>query len=180
MREVRISDICSAVYSGGTPNRKHSEYYIGGNIPWLNTSEIKFNRIHKTEKYITEQGLSSSSAKYVPENTVIVAMYGATAARTAIAKIPLTTNQACCNLIIDESKADYRFVYYWLSFKYTQLASLANGGAQQNLNAGQIKDFPISLPTLEIQHRISSILSTLDDKIEDNTAINENLRLQAA
>ncbi|MCR4783894.1 MAG: restriction endonuclease subunit S, partial [bacterium] len=175
MNELRIFDVCSAVYSGGTPNKKHTEYYIGGNIPWLNTSEIKFNRIFRTEKFITEKGLASSSAKYVPENTVIVAMYGATAARTAIAKIPLTTNQACCNLIIDEQKADYRYVYYWLCSKYTQLTSLANGGAQQNLNAGQIKDFPIFLPDLDKQVKISNLLSVLDDQIYNNTAINENL-----
>lgn len=174
-----IDDICEKIYSGGTPNKKHSEYYSGGNIPWLNTSEIKFNRIFKTEKFITENGLISSSAKYVPENTVIVAMYGATAARTAIAKIPLTTNQACCNLIVDKNKADYRYVYYWLCYKYTQLASLANGGAQQNLNVGQIKNFPINIPSLSIQIKISNILYVLDDLIYINNMINENLEQQA-
>lgn len=41
-------------------------------------------------------------------------MYGATAGKTAITQIPLTTNQACCNLTIDSTKADYRFVFYAL------------------------------------------------------------------
>ena len=175
----KISDVCSSVCSGGTPSKKHDEYFFGGTIPWLNTAEIRFNRIYSTEKYITEAGLSNSSAKWVPANTVIVAMYGATAARVAISKIPLTTNQACCNLIVDENKADYRYVYYWLYSKYTQLALLANGGAQQNLNAGQIKDFPIALPSLEEQKRISDILSAYDDMIEINNLINDNLLKQA-
>ncbi len=171
----KISDVCSNVYSGGTPNRKHDDYYTDGKIPWLNTAEIKFNRIYSTEKFITEKGYCSSSAKWVPENAVIVAMYGATAARVAISKIRLTTNQACCNLIVDNNKTDYRYVYYWLCSKYTQLAGLANGGAQQNLNARQIKDFPIALPNLEDQKKIADLLAVLDDKIEVNNKINDNL-----
>ena len=176
---VQIRDICSAVYSGGTPNRKHLEYYEGGDIPWLNTSEVVFNRIYKTEKHITQSGLKNSSAKWIPENSVIVAMYGATAGRTAIAKIPLTTNQACCNLIIDPEKADYRYVYYYLYSKYQHLLSMANGGAQQNLNAGQIKEYVINLPDLQTQKKIADILDLLDSKIELNNTINNNLEQQA-
>ncbi|KAA2591224.1 restriction endonuclease subunit S, partial [Alistipes onderdonkii] len=50
-----------------------------------------------------------------------------------------------------------------------------NGGAQQNLNAQQIKDFNIILPQLPIQHKIANILWTIDDKIELNRRINDNL-----
>lgn len=107
------------------------------------------------------------------------AVYGATAAKVAINKIPLTTNQACCNLSIDEKIADYHYVYYWLCANYTELASLANGEAQQNLNAQQIKDFEISLPPLAEQRRIAGILGAIDDKIENNRRINTNLELQA-
>ena len=174
----KIGDICSRVCSGGTPSSKHSEYY-DGDIPWLNTKEINFNRIYGTEKCITEEGLNNSSAKWIDENSVIVAMYGATAGKIAIAKVPLTTNQACCNLTINPSVADYRFVYYYLCYKFVELASLANGGAQQNLNAQIIKDFEISLPSLQEQKQIANTLSSLDDKIEVNRRINENLEQQA-
>lgn len=177
-KEYKIGELCSSVCSGGTPSSKHSEYY-DGNIPWLNTKEINFNRLYETEKYITEDGYNNSSAKWIVENSVIVAMYGATAGKTAIAKIPLTTNQACCNLTINPQIADYRFVYYHLCNKFVVLASLANGGAQQNLNAQIIKEFPISLPSLNEQKRIASILSSLDDKIEVNRKTNENLEQQA-
>ncbi len=177
-KEYNIGELCSRVCSGGTPSSKHQEYY-DGNIPWLNTKEINFNRIYSTEKCISEEGLNNSSAKWIAENTVVVAMYGATAGKTAIVKIPLTTNQACCNLTINSQVADYHFVYYHLCNKFTELASLANGGAQQNLNAQIIKDFPIFLPSLTEQQKISSILKSLDDKIEVNRRINENLEQQA-
>ena len=175
---IKISELCSKVCSGGTPKSSVPSYY-DGNIPWLNTKEINFNRIYSTEKSITEDGLNNSSAKWIDKNAVIVAMYGATAGKTAISKIPLTTNQACCNLMIDADKADYRFVYYALVSEYNRLASLANGGAQQNLNAQQIKDFEIPFFSLKDQKRIANILSTLDDKIELNRRINDNLEQQA-
>ena len=171
---IAIQHICSNICSGGTPKSTIAEYY-GGNIPWLNTKEINFCRIYKTEKTITNEGFNNSSAKWIPANSVIVAMYGATAGKTAITRIPLTTNQACCNLTIDSTKADYRFVYYALCNDYAFLSSLANGGAQQNLNAQQIKEFEIPFPSLRVQKRIADILSSIDDKIELNRRINDNL-----
>lgn len=178
-KEVKLGDLCYKVCSGGTPKSTCSAYYEGGKIPWLNTKEINYNKIYETESHITEDGLNNSSAKWIDANAVIVAMYGATAGRVAISKIPLTTNQACCNLMIDSSKADYEYIYYYLSNSYKQLLSMANGAAQQNLNAQVIKDFVIPLPNLEVQQNIASILSSLDSKIEYNYKICKKLEAQA-
>ena len=164
-KEYKIREIVKKATSGGTPSTKIDEYY-NGNIPWLNTKEISFNRIWETEKNITEKGLLNSSAKWIEENSVIVAMYGATAAKVAINKIPLTTNQACCNLIIDGTKANYEFVFYYIWNRYDELENIAVGAAQQNLSVGVITDFTISLPPLPEQTAIASILSSLDDKID--------------
>ena len=178
-KKVRLGDLCYKVCSGGTPKSTCSAYYDGGTIPWLNTKEINYNRIYQTESHITEEGLNNSSAKWIDAKSVIVAMYGATAGRVAVAKIPMTTNQACCNLMIDKTKADYNFIYYYLSNSYKHLLSMANGAAQQNLNAQVIKDFIISLPDINEQHSIASFLSALDDKIAVNRRICENLEAQA-
>lgn len=177
-KEVKLGDVCSNVCSGGTPKSTNLSYY-GGEIPWLNTKEIDFNRIYSTEKTITDSGLNNSSAKWIDPNTVTVAMYGATAGKSCIVKVPMTTNQACCNLTINDELADYEFVYYSLKNDYTTLASLANGGAQQNLNAQIIKDYVLQMPSLADQHRIASILSSLDRKIELNNKINANLEEMA-
>lgn len=174
----RLGDICKNVCSGGTPKSTEPLYY-GGDIPWLNTKEVDFCRIAKTEKTITDSGFQNSSTKWIDKNSVIVAMYGATAAKVAVNTIPLTTNQACCNLMIDPNLADFRFVYFYLCYKYTSLAALANGGAQQNLNTQRIKDFEITLPLLKEQKYIADILWALDDKIELNRRINANLEEQA-
>lgn len=177
-KEVRLGDVCTRVCSGGTPKSTNLSYY-GGEIPWLNTKEIDFNRIYSTEKTITDSGLNNSSAKWIVPNTVTVAMYGATAGKSCIVKVPMTTNQACCNLTINDEVADYEFIYYSLKNDYTTLASLTNGGAQQNLNAQIIKDYVLKMPSLADQRRITSILSSLDRKIELNNKINADLEEMA-
>lgn len=160
-----MGDIVVKATSGGTPSTKVKDYY-NGNIPWLNTKEVNFNRIWNTEKYITKKGLDNSSAKWIDQNSVIVAMYGETAAKVAINKIPLTTNQACCNLIIDNNKANYEFIFYSIWNKYEELKNIAVGAAQQNLSVGVTVNFLLSLPPLPEQTAIASVLSSLDDKID--------------
>ena len=166
----QVESVCKLVTSGGTPLSSNPSFYEPKEIPWLKTAEVNYCRIYNTENYISEEGLKRSSAKLIPENSVIVAMYGQgdTAGRVAINKIPLSTNQACCNLVIDDEKADYRFVYYALTTLYEKMVSLKNGGAQPNLNAGIIKAVEIPMPSLCIQKRIADILSAYDDLIENN------------
>ena len=169
-KKVRLGEICDYVTSGGTPLASRNDYYNPPVIPWLKTKEVNYSRITKTENFISQKGLDNSSAKLIPENSVIIAMYGQgdTAGRVAINKIPLTTNQACCNFIIDKEKADYNFIYYQLCTLYDKMVSLKSGGAQPNLNAGKLKELEISLPSLKTQQKIAEILSAYDDLIENN------------
>lgn len=167
---IKINDICVKVTSGGTPKSTNAEFYNPKEVPWLKTGEVNYCRIYDTETYISKEGLARSSAKLIPENSVIIAMYGQgdTAGRVAINKIPLSTNQACCNLVINHEIADYEYVYYALSTLYDKLVSLKNGGAQPNLNAGIIKEVEIPFPELITQKKIASILSNYDYLIENN------------
>ena len=178
-RETTLGNMCKNMFSGGTPNTSQHNYYLEGVIPWLNTKEVNNSRIYFTEKLISNLGLENSSAKWVPANNVIVAMYGATAGKVAVNKIDLTTNQACCNLVVDESIASYEFIFYYLKNNYERLVSLSNGAAQQNLNTGIIKSFKVLAPDIQTQEKIASILSSLDDKIELNRKMNETLEEMA-
>ena len=168
-KRMKLGEICERITSGGTPKANVSSYYYPPIIPWLKTKEVNYCRITETENFISEEGLNNSSAKLIAPNSVIVAMYGQgdTAGRVAINKIPLTTNQACCNLTIDESKADYEFIYYQLCTLYNKMVSLKAGAAQPNLNAQIIKNLEVLLPSLPTQHRIATILSRYDSLIEN-------------
>lgn len=152
----KLKDICKNITSGGTPLSTMAKYY-NGNIPWLRTQEVNWKDIYETEIKITEEGLKNSSAKWIPKNCVIVAMYGATTARVGINKIPLTTNQACCNLQVDELKANYKYVFYWLSKEYENLKGLGEG-SQANINSKKVKEYLIPIPSLPVQQEIVKIL----------------------
>lgn len=114
----------------------------------------------------SDEGLRNSAAQWIPANCVIVAMYGATAAKVAVNSIPLTTNQACYNLQIDETKADVRYMVHWFSNEYEHLKALGEG-PQSNINAKKVKSYPISLLPLEEQRRIVSILGRFDKLTND-------------
>ena len=157
---MTLEEISKKISSGGTPRSNVAAYY-GGNIPWLRTQEVNFSDIWDTELKITEDGMKSSSAKYIPENCVIIAMYGATVGRVAINKIPLTTNQACANIEINENIASYQYVFHYLSSKYEYIKSLG-AGSQTNINARIVKKLPIPLPPLSVQREIVEILDKFD------------------
>lgn len=155
-----LGDVAKKISSGGTPLSTRAEYY-DGDIPWLRTQEVKFSDIFETERKITQTGLENSSAKWIPENCVIIAISGATAGRSAINKIPLTTNQHCCNIEVDAEVVYYRYVFYWVSKEYENLKALGQG-ARMDLNAGIIKNYPIPIPSLETQQKIVDILDKFD------------------
>jgi type I restriction enzyme S subunit len=162
---ARLGDVCTTVVSGGTPATGRAEYY-GGDIPWVRTSEVDYRAIHTTKVAITEEGLRASSAKWIPAKSVIVAMIGATAAKAAFNEVPVTTNQNCCNLVIDPLRAHYKFVYYWLCREYENLRALAPG-AVPIINATTIKAFGIPLPPLDEQKGIVAILEKFDALVND-------------
>lgn len=165
---MKMSEICIKISSGGTPSRGNSDYF-NGDIPWLRTQEVNWNDIYDTEIKITKEAINKSAAKLIPKNCVIIAMYGATAGKTCINKIPLTTNQACCNLQIDANAASYKYVYYCVCNDYEKIKSLGQG-SQHNINAQIIKDYIIPVPPLAEQNRIVSILDRFDTLTNDLTS----------
>ena len=162
-----MEEICSKICSGGTPSTSVKSYY-NGNIPWMRTQEVDWKEVFDTEMKITEEAVKNSSAKMIPANCVIIAMYGATAAKCCINKIPLTTNQACCNLQINPKIADYRYVYQYICNEYKNLKAMGEG-SQSNINAAKIKNYRIPIPPIELQEKIVAILDRFETLVNDLT-----------
>ena len=174
-QKYSLEEICLKVTSGGTPSRKNPKLYENGNINWVKTKELNNGYIWESEEKITEEAVRKSSAKLLPVNTILLAMYGATVGELGVLGKEMACNQACCALIIDPKKADYRFIFYLLRLYKKEIQSLATGAAQQNLSAKTIKEFCFYIPSLEKQTEIADILSELDKKIQLNTQINQTL-----
>ena len=152
-------------YSGGTPTKSNKEYYEDGTIPWLRSGEVCQKEIKETEMFITEKGLKESSAKYYPENTVVVAMYGATAAQVGILRIKSTSNQAVCGILPQKDFLP-EFVYYWFSSIEKKLAAQAQGGAQPNISQQKIKKIEIPIYSITEQQTIVTTLDSLKSKVD--------------
>ena len=164
-----LGEVAKKISSGGTPKTGIPEYYNNGEIPWLRTQEVNFNDIYDTGVKITEQGVKNSSAKWIPANCVIIAMYGATVGRVGINKIPMTTNQACANIEVNEEIAEYRYVYYCLANQYEYIKSLGTG-SQTNINAQIVKKLKIPIPPLSVQSQIVQILDTFTELTAELTS----------
>jgi len=180
-KPTKLKKISTVIGSGITPSRANMSYWENGTIPWLKTEQLGEHKIYDTNEKITQTALNETSIKVFPENTLSIAMYGEgkTRGNVSILKRPMTTNQACCNIVIDEQKADYEFVYYFLKTQYLQLRSLSSG-VRKNLNSNDIKEFEINLPdNITSQKQIASVLSSLDSKIALNNRINTELEAMA-
>jgi type I restriction enzyme S subunit len=145
-RIIKVKDFCTDMKSGGTPSRRNKNYWENGTIPWLKTGEIKNNIILSTEEYISEKGLKNSSAKILPQNSILMSMYGANAGEVGFLKIEATTNQACCAMVCN-SVVDASFLYYHLVVNQNFNHSQAIGGAQQNLSKDYIEKIKLIVPS---------------------------------
>lgn len=159
-----VKNVCKEIKNGGTPKRSVDEYW-GGEIPWLKSGELNNSILYDSEEYITETGLSESSAKIFDSNTVLVAMYGATRGESALIRSKMSTNQAVCGLTSDPAKCLPEYLWYALRALQAELASQGRGGGQDNINQTTIKNSKIPLPTLSEQHRIIKKLEKLEENI---------------
>lgn len=160
-------------YSGGTPSKSNKANYENGTIPWIRSGEVCKKYITESELFITEDGLRNSSAKYYPVNTVLVAMYGATAAQSGILKFEATSNQAVCGILPNENFVP-EFVYAFFTYIKEHLAAQAQGGAQPNISQEKIKKVLFPCIPLKEQQRIVRILDAEFKKIDALKSYAEN------
>ena len=173
MKKIRLGDLVNTS-SGATPLSSNKEYYENGDIPWINSGEVGQYKINFAEKFITKEGFEKSNTKIFPKDTILVAMYGATAGKTSILNINACTNQAVCAILPSENVNNI-FLKYKLDSIYDYLVQISSGSARDNLSQKVIQDLEINLPLLETQQKIAKILSDIDDKIEVLHQINDNL-----
>ena len=156
----KLNDVCEKIYAGGTPKTNNESYY-NGDIKWLRSGEINFNEIYDTEIRITDEGLNNSSAKLIPKHSVVIAMTGATVARTAMIMDDMSMNQSVCALIPIKD-LNYRFLYQCLANQYKELKS-SGQGVLTSLNIDRIKKIIIPVPPIEVQEEIVRILDKFDE-----------------
>lgn len=174
-----IADI-GTVVGGATPSTKKEENYDGGTIAWITPKDLagfSGRFISCGERNITEIGLNSCSTQIMPKHTVLFS------SRAPIGYIAIAANEVCTNQgfksVIPNDNMDYMFLYYLLKYNKENIESLGSGTTFKEVSGSIMRGIQIKVPeSLEEQKAIASILSVLDDKIEENAKINDNLQQQ--
>jgi type I restriction enzyme S subunit len=167
-----------SIHIGATPKRNDPSLW-GGEIPWVSSGEIQFNRITKTKETITQSGLDNTSTQLHPKGTVLLAMIGQgrTRGQAAILEIEACTNQNCAAIRMNDSGCNSKYVYWWLYYRYDQTRQLGGGNNQQALNKKRVSEISISLPLPEEQNRIVEAIEhrfSILDQVE--ATVNASLR----
>jgi type I restriction enzyme S subunit len=161
-----VSEFCAETKSGSTPSRTNNEYWENGTISWVKSGEVHNNITLQTEEYITPLGLSESSTKLLPKDTVLMAMYGVTAGEVGYLAIEATTNQAICGMIC-RSKAEAAYLYFSLIQSQAAISRLSNGGAQDNLSKNFIDNIKVVVPPSEFIEKLN--LAAIVEQMTLNT-----------
>ena len=79
-------------------------------------------------------------------------------------------SQSQMKITLDENKSDKFFLYYYFSSRQTveKILNLVSSSGVPHINLTVLRNFEVPVPSLDIQKRIASILSTYDDLIENN------------
>lgn len=160
-----LGEVATKIYSGGTPKTGVSEYWDNGTIPWMSSGEVNLETVFETEKYITQKGLENSSAKFVPRDSIVIALagQGKTRGKVARIRIDLTTNQSLASLTFDKNTINPNYVYHFLKTQYENLRQISSGsGTRGGLNLQMISAYKIPTPSLAEQERIVNILDKFD------------------
>lgn len=177
-KTVKLGEI-GKVVTGKTPRTSIAENY-GGNIPFLTPSDDMAQKFAPvTNKTLTEQGLREVKNCLIPANSLCVSCIGSDLGKVVMNREPLVTNQQI-NSIIPHEDVDAHFVYYAMIEIGKHLNHLSKTStAVPIINKSTFSNTELAIPSLETQRRIAAILSSLDDKIENNNRINRNLEAQA-
>jgi type I restriction enzyme S subunit len=175
-RSAPIGEMASC-FSGGTPDRGGANLY-GGGIPWVKSGEVASANISRTEETLTEFGLASSSARWVPAGSTLVAMYGANAGQVGRLSIDATTNQAVLALVPNPQSIDSQYLYHSVMNVIPSLLRKVQGSGQPNLSGGIVKEHKIYVPERSRQIKIAQTADFLKSTIDHLQVQLEKLRLQ--
>ena len=177
-KEITLAEVFNTS-SGATPLSTEASYYENGTIPWINSGELASPYIYDTTNFISQAGFENSSTEIYPIDTVLVAMYGATAGKASLLKMEACTNQAICAILPNKDYSS-TFLKYSIDTLYDHLVGLSSGSARDNLSQAELKKLKLIMPpTKNEQNKLVSILASIDRKIELNRAINQNLEAMA-
>lgn len=176
---MKIKDFAQII-NGATPSTKNKEYFCG-NIVWVTPKDLSINKskyIRDSEKRITEDAYNSCSTEMIPCDSILLSSR-APIGLLAINKVKCCTNQGFKSLILDKTKANVEYIYYYLKCNIKKIELLGGGTTFKEISKTILENLEIDLPNYKLQYKIAKILSSIDNKIELNNKINTELEAMA-
>lgn len=154
-------------YAGGTPDRTKIEYWTDGTIPWLNSGAVNDPLITEPSAFITEEALRNSSARWVPANSLLIALAGQGKTKGMVAQLAFrsTCNQSMAAIIPNE-QTNVRFLFWWLTSNYQNIRNLAGGDLRDGLNLELLGSIDCPALPFPEQTLIASFLDEETKKID--------------
>lgn len=157
-KKTKLKYIADTV-SGSTPNSGEQAKYYNGEILWVRTTDLNDDELFDTEKKITQQAVEETACKLVPEQTILIAMYGGAGSigKNAILKTEATLNQSVCGIISKQNIVNPYFLFYFFKKYRKNLMQYAVGTRRDpNISQDIIKNLRLPCPSIEEQNKIVS------------------------
>lgn len=154
-------------YSGGTPDKNNTEYWINGTIPWINSGAVNQINVTEPSEFITSEAFKNSSAKWVPSGALVMALAGQGKTKGMVAQtgIKVTCNQSMA-AIVPMRNISARFLFWWLSINYQNIRNMAGGDLRDGLNLELLGSISCPIPPFGEQKIIASFLDRETAKID--------------
>lgn len=157
----------SKIYSGGTPSKNIQDYWQNGTIPWLNSGTVNQFFITEPSDYITEDALQNSSAKWIPEGSIVIALagQGKTKGMAAQVKFECTCNQSM-GIIVPNKLINNRFLLYYLTRNYQNIRNLGGGDNRDGINLEMVGGIVIPLMPKNEQTEIVEFIEKENNRLD--------------
>lgn len=187
-RSVVLADVATFA-SGRTPSRsRQSDYFDGGTVPWVKTLDLNNGAIATTDESVTPHALADTGMAALPPGTVLVAMYGGfnQIGRTGVLHVNAVTNQAITAVRPNPRSLDSDYLLHLLNYKVGYWRTVASSSRKDpNITKDDVRQFPMTLPSVTVQRRIAdslndadSMISTLERLIAKKQAVKQGMMQQ--
>lgn len=159
--DVKRLKYAARLESGHTPSRTVPEYWENCTIPWISLNETSYLREHvfiaDTSNYINELGLANSSARVLPEGTVVLSR-DATVGVCGILSRPMATSQHFVNWVCSDSLLPLYLLFVFRGPMQDEFERLTNGATLRTIGLPDVKSFRVPLPPVEEQQAITCMI----------------------
>lgn len=161
--EYLLTDVCSAIFGGGTPSKSHPEYFTGS-IPWVSPKDMKMPIISDSIDHITDEAVAHSTTNFVPENSVLMVIRSGVLKHTlpvAINNIPVTINQDM-KAFVPNSLVTPTFLMYYFKAIESDVLSGVRGVTADNIDFKSFQKRFLIVPPISVQEKFSSFVEQVN------------------